>query len=264
MRALALMNTRADSILRHLAQVDASRAAMRADPRLASAVPAVKRYQGRRFERTYADWLSRPGSRRACRFFLDDLYGDKDFSRRDAEFARVVPALVRLFPEEIVATVDTLGALHALSEELDSGMARALIGAPSDPLAPAPAGDTVAADVAKVDPASYLRIWQATGRADDRERQVALMHDVGVALTAYTRRPMLRRSLKLMRVPAAAAGLSALQGFLEEGFDAFADLPDPRAFLDTIAARERRLMARLFAAADVVPDGLDDPLAQLP
>ncbi len=258
------MNARADRILLHLGQVEASRAAARGDAALARAVAAVKRYQGRRFARTYADWLERPASRRACRFFLDDLYGDKDFSRRDAEFARVVPALVRLFPDEIVHTVETLGALHALSEDLDLRMAVEL---PAGAAAPVPQGATPdhgAALDTTIDAAQYLRIWQATGRPQDRERQIVLMHDVGSALTAYTRRPLLRHSLKLMRAPAAAAGLSALQGFLEEGFGAFAELPDPRAFLDTIAARERALMARLFAAVGAVPDGPHDPLAQLP
>jgi hypothetical protein len=90
------------------------------------------------------------------------------------------------------------------------------------------------------------------------------MHDVGTALAVYTRHPMLRRTLRFMRIPAAAAGLSSLQSFLEEGFDAFADLTDATAFLDSVATRERALMARLFAAVDVRPEGPDDPLAQLP
>ena len=67
-------------------------------------------------------WRSR-ATRGAARFFLDDLYGPRDFSERDAQFARIVPALVRLFPHEIVGTVQALAALHALSERLDSAMA---------------------------------------------------------------------------------------------------------------------------------------------
>ena len=46
---------------------------------------------------------------------LDELYGPQDFSDRDAQFARVVPALVRLFPQELVETVAVLARLHALS-----------------------------------------------------------------------------------------------------------------------------------------------------
>lgn len=251
------MDSRSTRIHRHLDAVEATRAAARADALLAARLAAVKRYQGRRFERTYADWMSRAAPRRACRFFLDELYGDKDFSRRDAEFGRVVPALVRLFPEEIAVTVEALGALHALSEDLDLQMARALGDGAS-------AEASGAARTPAVDAPSYLRIWQTTGRAEDRERQVALTHDVGTALAVYTRHPMLRRTLKFMRIPAAAAGLSALQAFLEEGFDSFAALPDATAFLESVATRERALIARLFAAVDVRPVGPDDPLAQLP
>lgn len=58
----------------------------------------------------------------ASRFFLDELYGPIDFTQRDHQFARVVPALVKLFPWQIVDTVGALAALHALSEALDTQM----------------------------------------------------------------------------------------------------------------------------------------------
>jgi hypothetical protein len=56
-----------------------------------------------------------------------------------------------------------------------------------------------------------------------------------------------------MRGPAAAAGLGALQGFLERGFDTFRDMSGAEVFLSTIASRERALAARLFAGGDA-PD----------
>ena len=84
----------------------------------------VKRYQHRRFQHTYADLLASPRYARSARFFLDDLYGPEDFTRRDEQFARVVPGLMRLFPRELVGTVMSLGELHALSEQFDTAMAR--------------------------------------------------------------------------------------------------------------------------------------------
>jgi len=50
----------------------------------------------------------RPRYGPAAHFFLEELYGPRDFADRDTQFARVVPALVRLFPREIVATVAIL------------------------------------------------------------------------------------------------------------------------------------------------------------
>jgi subtilisin family serine protease len=50
---------------------------------------------------------------------------------------------------------------------------------------------------------------------------VALVGLVGQALVRYTTHPTLGRMLKMMRLPARAAGLSALQTFLETGFSTF-------------------------------------------
>src|SRR6058998_1604614 len=89
-------------------------------------VRLLKAYQQRRFARTYADLLATARYGAASRFFLEELYGPTDFDERDAQFVRVVPALVRLFSHEIIATVSTLAQLHALSETLDSTMAQLL------------------------------------------------------------------------------------------------------------------------------------------
>ena len=118
------MNKRGELILQHLGAVRVERAARAADAALAERVLHVKRYQQSRFALTYADLLGHPRYAGASRFFLDDLYGPGDFSQRDAQFARIVPALARLFPNEVVVTVEALTALHALSEQFDSEMAR--------------------------------------------------------------------------------------------------------------------------------------------
>ena len=82
----------ANEILEVLHGVDAQRARRSADPALATAVAALKRYQQERFRRTYADLLESPRFGDAARFFLEELYGPDDFTARDAQFARVVPA----------------------------------------------------------------------------------------------------------------------------------------------------------------------------
>jgi hypothetical protein len=228
-----------ESILQHLGAVRVERAARAADAWLADRVTQLKRYQQARFARTYADLLAHPRYAGASRFFLDDLYGPGDFSQRDAQFARIVPGLVRLFPAEVVATVEALTALHALSEQLDSEMARRLEALP-------------------VSAAVYVAAWRRTGQPASRGRQIDLMLDVGRALDIYTRRPLLRHSLRAMRVPARAAGLSALQAFLEHGFDTFRAMRGADEFLTQIAQRERALAASLFGG------NATDPLGQLP
>jgi len=236
-------------ILQSLAAVDAERRRRAAEPALAAGVVAVKRYQQARFEHMHVDLFESTRYAPAARFFVDELYGPQDFAQRDAQFSRIVPALVRLFPDDIVETVEALAAVHALSERLDSAMAGHLAGA-------APSR------------ASYVRAWQATGEPPSRRRQLELVMRVGQSLDRHTRSLMLRTSLKAMRGPARAAGLGALQAFLETGFEAFGAMRGAREFLATIETRETALVERLFepdaVAAATGSVGPDDPLAQLP
>lgn len=217
------------SILEHLAAVQRERERRAASPDLMAGVQAVKAYQHKRFEETYADLLRSGRYGAAARFFLDELYGPTDFARRDQQFARVVPALVRLFRKEILETVEALASLHALSEALDSEM-----------------GAHFASDAAPEH--AYRHAWRRTGRADDREQQIRLMLLVGEKLDTLTRRPMLRASLNMMRVPARAAGLVELQQTLEGGFEAFRSMRGAAEFLATIGQRERAICLQLFSS----------------
>ena len=238
------MSAEARSILLQLDVVDRERCARNADPALAESVVGLKSYQQRRFAGTYADLLSNLRYAPAARFFLDELYGPRDFSSRDAQFARVVPAMVRLFPAEIVHTVQTLADLHALSETLDTLMARRLQGHAIDRLA-------------------YVDAWQHVGDPAQRERQIALTLTVGSDLDRLTRKPLLRGALHMMRGPAKAAGLPALQAFLEVGFDTFKAMGGAAEFLSTVGQRERSLAQALFSTS-VDSDSVEAALGQLP
>jgi len=221
-------------ILTHLNTVQAERESRRVSPDLHARVQAVKDYQQRRFATTYADLLADPRYRPAARFFLDELYGPADFSQRDAQFARVVPALVRLFPDNIVATVTTLTTLHALSENLDSEMG----------------GQIVSTELTA---AEYTAAWQATARASDRRLQIDLMLSVGSSLDNLTRKPLVRASLLMMRGPARVAGLGELQTLLETGFEAFRSMNGAQEFLATVRQRETDLCNWLFEHSGASP-----------
>lgn len=237
------MNPAGEQILASLQAVAALRALRRQDAELGRLAQAVKAYQHARFMLTYSDLLAHPRYGGAALFFLEDLYGPGDFTSRDDQFARIVPGLVRMFPRDIIATVQSLGQLHALSEELDTAMASAL-------RETARADGLGIADDLVIDGVAYGRCWRRVAGPGERERQIALMLSVGQALEGYTRNPLLRTSLRLMRGPAHAAGLGALQAFLERGFDTFRAVGGAREFLAVIASRERALAAALFAGAD--------------
>ena len=221
------LNVVGEFILKCLGEVAAERRQRNDDVALGEQVSAIKQFQHARFERSYADLLVDPRYGGAARFFLADLYGPEDYAERDVQFARVVPALLRLFPSEIVGTVSDLAALHALSERLDTSMAHALVGR-------------------KVSSTNYAQAWRTVGEPDARERQIDLMVSIGTALDRHTRNMLMRHSLRLMRVPAQAAGLAALQRFLETGFETFRTMRGAGEFLATIARRERALSKLLF------------------
>jgi hypothetical protein len=219
----------AETLLAELRQVDAERARRAADPALEARVQALKSYQQRRFAHTYADLLANPRYEAATRFFLHELYGPGDYRQRDAQFARVVPALTRLFPAEVVDTVALLARLHALSERLDTRMAEHLLST-----------DITASD--------YAIAWRACGEPEARRQQIALTMAVGESLDKLTRKPLLRQSLKLMHGPAQLAGLGTLQAFLETGFDTFRAMRGAAEFLSTVRQREDTLSGALFRA----------------
>jgi hypothetical protein len=89
-------------------------------------------------------------------------------------------------------------------------------------------------------------------RRADRERQLLVVVGIGQQLARLTRNTGLRMMLRMMRGPAAAAGLGALQRFLECGFDTFATMARRRGgvedFLNTIQTRESALMNLLYDA----------------
>jgi hypothetical protein len=125
---------------------------------------------------------------------------------------------------------------------------------------------------ATIEAPAYVRAWQATGEPEARDQQIRLTLEVGRALDRFTRNPVLRHSLRLMRRPASAAGLATLQTFLERGFETFRTMGGADRFLEVVAQRETALGTRLFAPDAVAcatglgtgcPAG-DDPLGQLP
>jgi len=201
------------------------------------ATKAIKSFQSRRFAGTYGDLLSSKDFSGAARFFMEELYSDRDFSSRDAQFGRIASAIETFFPKQVVSTAVALAELHALTEDLDHEMAT---------------------QWAKLSQAEYTegeryaRTWLAVGRRSDRAKQLSEVLQVGAELERLTQKPGLRTLLRMMRRPAEMAGLSDLQLFLENGFDTFADFSRKKShtneFLETINTRESTWLDTLFLA----------------
>jgi hypothetical protein len=194
------------ALLRELGRTLALNAQRSANPILAGALDRLRAWQAARLRQTYADLAAQPRYAKAIRFFQEDLYGSGDFSRRDADLMRVVPAMVRVLPHELVACVAQAVELNALSHELDLLLLTHL-----------PRAD------AAFSVADYCRAYRRAG------------------LDRYVHSRLVRTSLTLMRKPAHVAGLGALQDFLERGVAAFRSMGSADAFLDTVRQRETAL-----------------------
>ena len=219
----------AEAIRSQLARVQHLRDAAQLGP-LVAALKSVKRFQAQRFKGTYADFLSDPGFAPATQFFLDELYGEHDFAERDQQFGRIAGAIERLFPDAVGLLAVDLAETHALTEMLDHQMA----------------GHWAAAAPGTDAESNYIRCWRLTGRAADRARQLAVVQHMGAELQRLTRMKSLLFALKMMCQPAQAAGLGALQQFLERGFSAFAHMRDASRLMEAIAEREAAWIEHLF------------------
>jgi hypothetical protein len=200
-----------------------------ASPPLAAALDRLAAWQSLRLNTTYADLARERRYARAIAFFQTDLYGPGDFSRRDADLARVVPLMARVLPAGVIATISGAMELSVLSHELD----HALLGK----LPPH----------SELSVATYCDAYHALANRGARERQIALIVAVGHALDRYVGNAVVRSALAAMRQPARLAGLAALQDFLERGIEAFRHMKGAGAFLATVEARETALMKAIFA-----------------
>jgi hypothetical protein len=229
-----------DALVRELERVQRLHAERRTNPILAGSLERLADWQARRLRMTYADLAADKRYAAAVRFFQNDLYGGADFSRRDADLARVVPMMAKMLPDSVIATTAAAMELNGLSQELDRVL-----------LARLPRADGY------FSVSEYCKAYRRAGNFPMRQRQIRLIGEIGAALDRYVQKPLVRTALAMMRQPARLAGFSALQDFLERGFAAFKGMHGAQTFLATIDERETRIMDAIVGGA---PDPFPDPL----
>lgn len=193
----------------------------------------LQRWQRARLARSYADLLAEPQFRAAGHFFLEELYGGLEFRERDQQVTRVLPVMTRTLPEHLLHALARAFELQAISLELDMDMAQQM----------------AQAGVGELDERAYQRLYRLTGRAEDRRQQIELIHGLGLELNEVVRHRLVLNLVRLLRLPARAAGFGQLQDFLEQGLRAFRKMGDGERFVETIYQRETEIMQRLLSGA---------------
>ncbi len=197
---------------------------------LAQARLALRQFQMARLAQTHADFLANKETRLAALFFLEDLYGTNDFSGRDADIERVIPIMERVLPLIALQYIAEAIELDALSEALDVDMANKL-------------GEQFSDD-------AYVQAYRKVKTRSDREKQLAHIDSVGHSLCELVHMPLIGASIKGMSIPARLTGLFELHQFLKRGFDAFKQLKNPEAFVETIVQRELIILNNLYSGKE--------------
>lgn len=200
----------------------------------------LQTWQTKRLLITHADLWQAKRFKPAMQFFIDELYGPKDFSQRDSELARVVPKMAKLLPEKALLSLEAALKLNALSLELDLALVTHL------------GQDTLNRD-------SYFNCYRACENQSKREEQIQLLEDLGIDLAQVVKISGISAILMLSRKPAKVAGVKSLHEFLEKGFKSFKKLGNVNDFIDPIINRERAMLHALFSA----PTYSDNPLPEV-
>lgn len=192
----------------------------------------LAQWQAERLKQTHRDLYSHPGYHTGLEFLLTDLYAPTNSARRDDNIDRVFPKMVKWLPDNQLDTFAGLMELNLLTQRLDLDLVEVLAGR-----------DERLSDLTET---AYCKAVRASGRVEERRRQIALVAEVGRQLDRYVRNRTLGWLLAISRGPAEMADLTDLHSFLHRGYTAFRGMDDVRPLIDRLVAREKRVLENIL------------------
>ena len=213
---------------------------------LTDAIRKLQTWQTNRLLVTHDDLWNSERFKPAMQFFVDELYGPRDFSQRDIEMARAVPTMTKIIPNKGLISLQTALRLNCLSLELDIALAQKL-------------GSEV------INRSRYFDCYRYSSNQSQREEQIQLLEHLSIDLPKVVKIPGISVILMLSRKPAKIAGVESLHTFLEKGFNSFKKIGHVHDFIDPVISREREMMHALFAAKGAAENPLpemDNPSVQ--
>ena len=235
---LTSMSQSVKEIIRHLHSVNtmqdiASKAG------ILTKIREVQAWQCKRLMCSHREMHEQKRFRPAVEFFVNELYGPKDFSERDKDIARLVPKMAKLLPEKALMSLSSALHLNALSFELDFDMAKNLSDKP-------------------INRDTYAQAYCECDNQTARQQQLRYIQTLGRDLADVVRMKGISTLLMISRKPAKLAGVLALHEFLEHGFKAFKTLGNVEDFVNPILAVEQEMLIRLFdkSADNPLPENI--------
>ena len=232
------MSNTLDKIIGHLNQV----ADLQDDvvnQGLKTTIEQLQQWQCQRLLASHDDLWQQKRFKPAMQFFIDELYGPKDFSQRDREIARVVPKMSAILPEKALLSLESALHLNALSYQLDVEMSKRL-------------------HHQTIDRHSYAEAYRGCDNLEQRQMQIEFIQALGNDLADVIDIRGISALLMISRKPAKLAGVLSLHEFLEAGYKAFKKLGNVNEFIDPIVNREKQIMQDLFDKnkSNPLPEGL--------
>ncbi len=232
-------------IIQHIYRVNALRD-LAGQLKLMPMIHQLQYWQCERLLISHDDLAKQQRYQKAMAFFVEELYGPKDFSQRDADLVRVIPKLAKVLPEKAMNAMNDALSLNALSFDLDMAMAQYLTQHYPD---------------SDINRDNYAKAYRSVGRYKDRAHQIDIISHLGDQLAEVIKVRGIGMLISLSRRPAKMAGLLALHEFLERGFNAFKAIGDVQSFIRPVLSREKALMQALFAEDLALPQ--DNPLPEV-
>lgn len=199
-------------------------------PALSESRYRLTHWQCQRLAASYADLRADPLYAAATDFFLDDLYGPYDFSKRDRDGEKIATTMHKVLPASAIRPIERALALNRLTRRLDDALEHMLF---------------VEMGVDEIDLASYAEAYRRCDNLAERIEQIEEVDTLGRELDKVVKKPLVQIALRMARGPAHLAGLGELQDFLERGFAAFLKMGDAAPFLETVKRRELTYLDRI-------------------
>lgn len=196
----------------------------------------LQEWQCQRLLCSHQDLYQNPEFTPAMQFFVDELYGPKDFSQRDQDLARIIPKMGKLLPNKALESLAVAVQLNALSFELDFALSREL-------------GER------DLNADNYAQAYRDSNNAQARQQQIDAIQQLGNDLADVIHIRGIGTLLSISRRPAKLAGVLSLHEFIENGYKAFKHITHIDNFLQPVISRERAIMRALL-------EGKHNPLPQ--
>lgn len=208
--------------------------AVHQDPVLKQQVEQVRRWQADRMARTHEKAFSQPQNRLMADYFLNRLYGAKDFETLAQQFRRLIPLATKLealVPGTALRT-GTLGIeLSVRNMQLDEQLARVIY-----------------QEMGHTGPLTEEVMRQAYLQADQQKERLSmldLLDELGTGLDKYVRSFVIQSVFKLAKKSAYKHDFAPVYDFTGEGFAAMKPLKSAASFINQYTQVERNIVARV-------------------